>query len=54
MRRIFYVLQQENPTPENRVANLMAACRDGKLDVVDRLVRLQGVAVDSQEYEVRQ
>lgn len=30
----------------------MAACRDGKLEVVDQLVRLQGVAVDSQEYEV--
>ena len=46
-------LSQNRPIQENRVPSLLAGAREGDFNKVDRLVRLQGVPVDAQEYEVR-
>lgn len=43
--------KEGNPAAENRIPSLMAACRDGKFETVDDLVRMQGVPVDAQEHE---
>jgi len=45
-------ISQNHPITENRVPSLLAGAREGDLIKVDSLVRLQGVPVDAQEYDV--